>query len=45
MMEASIIILTKNAGSNFETLMEKIFSQDFDRGFDVITDSERLLGS
>ena len=36
MIEASIIILTKNAGSNFEQLMEKIFSLDFDKEFEVI---------
>jgi hypothetical protein len=30
-MDASIIVLTKNAGRNFVTLLERIFSQDFQK--------------
>lgn len=35
-MDVSIIILTKNAGGNFEPLLERIFSQQFDGQFEVL---------
>jgi len=36
-MDVSIMILTKNAGGNFEPLLERIFSQQFDGQFEVLT--------
>ena len=35
-MDASIIILTKNAGENFKQLLEHIFSQKFDDQYQVL---------
>lgn len=35
-MDASIIVLTKNAGRNFVTLLERIFSQEFDGSYEVL---------
>lgn len=35
-MDVSIIILTKDAGGNFEPLLERIFSQQFDGQFEVL---------
>jgi len=35
-MEASIIILTKDAGENFKPLLERIFSQRFDGEYEVL---------
>lgn len=35
-MEASIIILTRNGGDNFPRLLERIYSQRFEGGFEVI---------
>lgn len=35
-MDASIIILTKNAGENFRQLLVRVFSQQFDGRFEVL---------
>lgn len=35
-MDVSIIILTKNAGQGFATLLQRLFSQDFDGSYEVI---------
>jgi rhamnosyltransferase len=35
-MNASIIILTKNAGENFKELLERIFSQEFNGTYEVL---------
>jgi rhamnosyltransferase len=35
-MDASIIILTKNAGGNFKTLLQRIFSQEFSGRYEVV---------
>ena len=35
-MDASVIILTKNAGGNFEPLLGRIFSQKFDGDYEVL---------
>jgi rhamnosyltransferase len=35
-IDASVIILTKNAGANFRPLLERIFSQRFSGGFEVL---------
>jgi len=45
-VDASIIILTKNAGENFGQLLERIFSQQFDGQFEVlIIDSGSVDGT
>jgi rhamnosyltransferase len=35
-MDASIIILTKNAGEGFATLLQQLFSQKFDGNYEII---------
>jgi rhamnosyltransferase len=35
-MDVSIIILTKNAGENFATLLQRLFSQKFDGKYEII---------
>ena len=45
-MDASIVILVKNGGSNFPALLERIYSQKFDGSFEVIViDSGSTDGS
>ncbi len=35
-MKVSVIILTKNAGDKFELLLDKVYSQKFGEGFEVV---------
>jgi rhamnosyltransferase len=35
-MDASIILLTKNAGEGFATLLQRLFSQNFDGNYEII---------
>ncbi len=35
-MEVSIIILTKNAGDRFNLLLDRIYSQKFEHGFEIV---------
>lgn len=35
-MDASIIIVTKNTGGNFKPLLQRIFSQEFSGGYEVL---------